>query len=246
MGGKLWGFLNMRWLTGLAGLAGITGVMLYPARRQVYKRRAGALRYWLLAHSYLGVIAAIMLLLHGGKDSGGLLTTTLMISFDLVILTGLFGILCYVAVPRMLTRIEETPLLVDDLRRRREELQKEIAQAAGASSVVQRDFIAKRVVPRFTSFPYVMGQVVKRERLDDALERARQNFAAVLNRINNPKERERLERAIESAATLGRIEALISLHRTLKLWLPAHVITTSLMLALMTIHIIQVIYYASR
>jgi Fe-S-cluster-containing dehydrogenase component len=246
MGGKLWGFLNMRWLTGLAGLAGIIGVMLYPARRQVYKRRAGALRYWLLAHSYLGVIAAIMILLHGGKDSGGLLTTALMISFDLVILTGLFGALCYVAVPRMLTRIEETPLLVDDLKRRRQELQKEIAGTAGASSVVQRDFIAKRVVPRFTSFSYVLGQCFRRERLDDALERAKQHFAVVLNRINNPKERERLERAIESAATLGRVEALISLHRTLKLWLPPHVISTSLMLALMTIHIIQVIYYASR
>jgi hypothetical protein len=32
----------------------------------------------------------------------------------------------------------------------------------------------------------------------------------------------------------------------LKLWLPFHVITTSIMLALMTVHIIQVIYYASR
>jgi Fe-S-cluster-containing dehydrogenase component/CRP-like cAMP-binding protein len=246
MGRKLWGFLNMRWLTGLVGLAGIIGVMFYPARRQIYKRRAGALRYWLLAHTYLGIIAAIIILLHGGKDSGGLLTTALMISFDLVILTGLFGIACYIVVPRMLTRIEETPLLIDDLRRRREELQKEIAETAGASSPVQRDFIAKRVVPRFTSFQYVLGQVVKRERLDDALERAKQHFAVVSNRINNPKERERLEHAIESAATLGRIEALISLHRTLKLWLPFHVITTSLMLALMTVHIIQVIYYASR
>ncbi len=246
LGGKLLGFLDMRWLTGIVGLAGIIGVMLYPARRQIYRRRAGALRYWMLAHSYLGVIAAIMILLHGGADSGGALTTVLMISFDLVILTGLFGIVCYQVVPRLLTRVEETPLLIDDLRRRREELQKGIAETAGASSAAQRDFIAKKVVPRFTSFGYVLGQCFRRERLDDALERARRHFAGVLKKINNPAERERLESAIDSAATLGRVEALIFLHRTLKIWLPLHVITTSLMLALMIVHIIQVIYYASR
>jgi ABC-type sugar transport system ATPase subunit len=37
--------------------------MTYPARRQIYRRRAGPLRYWMLAHSYLGVIAGISLLL---------------------------------------------------------------------------------------------------------------------------------------------------------------------------------------
>jgi len=47
-------------VTGLVGLFGIAGVMTYPARKQVYRRRAGALRYWLLAHIYLGVIAGIV------------------------------------------------------------------------------------------------------------------------------------------------------------------------------------------
>jgi len=32
----------------------------------------------------------------------------------------------------------------------------------------------------------------------------------------------------------------------LKLWLPPHVASTALMLALMIVHIIQVVYYASR
>jgi len=55
-----------------------------------------------------------------------------------------------------------------------------------------------------------------------------------------------LDRAIEAAATLRRIDALIYLHRSLKLWLPPHVASTALMLALMIVHIIQVVYYASR
>ena len=64
-------WLTMRWVTGLVGLIGVAGVMTYPARKQIYRRRAGALRYWLLAHIYLGVMAGIVLLIHGGSHGGG-------------------------------------------------------------------------------------------------------------------------------------------------------------------------------
>src|SRR5207248_11198276 len=82
------GWLTMRWLTGLTGLASIVWVMAYPVRKQIYRRRVGALRYWMLSHIYLGVLAGVLLLAHGGTNSGGLLTTFLMISFDLVIASG--------------------------------------------------------------------------------------------------------------------------------------------------------------
>ncbi|MBC7909819.1 MAG: cyclic nucleotide-binding domain-containing protein, partial [Pyrinomonadaceae bacterium] len=111
--GETW--LTVRWITGLVGLVGIAGVMAYPARKQVYKRRRGALRYWMLAHVYLGVIAGLVLLLHGGWGTGGLLTSLLMVAFDLVILTGLFGLACYIIVPRIMTSIEGDPLLIEDL-----------------------------------------------------------------------------------------------------------------------------------
>src|SRR5205085_1268701 len=72
-------WLTMRWMTGLVGLGSITWVMLYPARKQIYRRRGGALRYWMLSHVYLGILAGVLLLVHGGSDTGGLLTTLLMI-----------------------------------------------------------------------------------------------------------------------------------------------------------------------
>src|SRR5258708_221201 len=84
-------WLTMRWVTGLVGLVGIAGVMTYPIRKPVYRRRAGALRYWLLAHIYLGVIAGIVLLMHGGSHGGGLFASTPLVSVDLVILFGVFG-----------------------------------------------------------------------------------------------------------------------------------------------------------
>jgi hypothetical protein len=98
--------------------------MTYPFRKQVYRRRAGALRYWMLVHVYFGALAGLLLLLHAGSHTGGVLTTLLYVAFDVVIASGLFGIAAYIFAPRILTSIEGEPLLVEDLVARREELQK--------------------------------------------------------------------------------------------------------------------------
>ena len=244
LGARLLGFLNMRWITGLVGLIGIAAVMTYPVRRQVYRKRAGALRYWMLAHSYAGVIAGVMILLHGGTDSGGVFTTILMISFDLVILTGLFGIFCYLVVPRLMTRIEGEPLLIDDLLMRREELQNEIAEAANSPSQPLGNIVKGKVAPRFLSFGNLLKQYLKRESLDEMIESAKREFQPQAGALASEADRQKLARAVEAAATLGRVNALILLHRLLKAWLIPHVVFTSLMLALMVAHIAQVIYFA--
>jgi hypothetical protein len=246
LGERIYSFLNMRWITGIVGLIGIAAVMTYPARRQVYKRRAGPLRYWMLAHAYLGVIAGILILFHGGTRSGGALTTLLMISYDLVIFTGILGIFLYFIAPRMLTRIEGSPLLLDDLKARRQELQKEIATIGSDESEPVRRIVKQRVIPKFISFGFLLRQYLRRENLDEMIEKAKAAFSKERAQLANEKDRRKLDKAIEDAATLRRIDALVYLHRSMKLWLPPHVATTSLMLALMIVHIIQVIYYASR
>ena len=245
MGGSIFGVLNMRWLTGLVGLLGIAVVMTYPFRRQVYTKRRGALRYWLLVHTYAGTIAGLMILLHGGSDSGGWLTTLLMWSFDAVILTGLFGIFVYLAAPRMLTRIEGSPLLIDDLKQRRTELQREIASVASSISPALSDFIRRRVIPRFISGGYLLRQYLQREPLEKMLEAARLEYKPFTDTLTEA-ERNGLLKVVEAAATLRRVDALIYLHQLLKIWLPPHVLSTSLMLALMIVHIIQVVYYLAR
>ena len=56
----------------------------------------------------------------------------------------------------------------------------------------------------------------------------------------------RLMEAVENAATLRRVDALVYLHRLLKLWVAPHVLFTSIMLVLMVIHIVQVVYFNVR
>ncbi len=239
-------WLTMRWLTGLAGLAGIIWVMAYPVRKQIYRRRALALRYWLLSHVYIGVLAGFVLLVHGGTSSGGLLTSLLMISFDLVIASGIFGALCYVIVPRLLTRIEGEPLLVEDLEERREELKRTLLEVTAlAESDELKNLIRGRVRRKFLGFGYLLHQFVYKEDLKTMLAKAREEFrpeSENMSRLDGL----RLAEAVETAATLRHVEALIYLHYLLKIWLPPHVLFTSIMLILLVAHILQVVFFNVR
>jgi Fe-S-cluster-containing dehydrogenase component len=242
-------WLSVRWITGFVGLAGIAWVMAYPLRKQVYRRRAGPLRYWLLTHVYLGIIAGVVLLVHGGLDSGGLLTSLLALAFDLVIVTGIFGAAVYLIVPRMLTAIEGEPLLVEDLIARRRELREQlVGLAARAPDSDRRNRVAQKMRGRFLSFRFLLRQYLKREDLKSMLAHARGEFARELEILQKAgrteTEGQLLLEAVETMATLRRVDALVYLHRLLKVWVAPHVIFTSLMLALMLIHILQAIYFS--
>jgi Fe-S-cluster-containing dehydrogenase component/CRP-like cAMP-binding protein len=239
--GNSW--LTMRWLTGILGLVGIAAVMTYPFRKQVYRRRAGALRYWMLAHIYLGAIAGVVLLFHAGTHTGGLLTTVLYIAFDLVILSGVVGILSYIIAPRIMTRIEGEPLLVEDLEGRQKELENEQKTILEKSQGWLKDEIIQKVYPRFMSKGFLFRQILRREDLKSLLAEAREDFKERITRVATEDERELLLEALETAITLRRVDALLLLHRALRSWIPAHVVSTALMLALMIVHIVQVIFF---
>ncbi len=238
-------WLTVRWITGILGLGGVAAVMTYPMRKQVYRRRAGALRYWMLSHVYLGLVAGVALLLHGGATTGGLLTSLLMITFDAVVLTGIFGIVVYYVAPRVMTSIEGEPLLVEDLQARRTELTELLAEIGQCGSDALRDFIRRKVRGKVFSFRYLLRQYLKREELTELLAAAREEYEAEARALD-PDSRALLLEAVETTVMLRRVDSLIYLHQLLKLWLAPHVVATSLMLALMFVHVVQVIFFAVR
>ncbi|HEX8722404.1 MAG TPA: cyclic nucleotide-binding domain-containing protein [Pyrinomonadaceae bacterium] len=238
-------WLTVRWATGLVGLGGVAAVMTYPLRKQVYRRRAGALRYWMLMHVYAGVAAGLVLLLHGGRTTGGLLTSLLMVSFDAVVVTGLFGVLVYLVAPRVMTSIEGEPLLVEDLRARRDELRETLADIGQRGGPELREFIRRKVRGRVFSFRYLLRQYLRREELTALLAAARETYEAEARSLD-PDSRQLLLEAVEATVTLRRADSLVYLHQLLKLWLAPHVVATALMLALMLVHVVQVVLFALR
>jgi Fe-S-cluster-containing dehydrogenase component/CRP-like cAMP-binding protein len=239
-------WLTMRWLTGLVGLLGVAVVMTYPMRKQVYRRRAGALRYWMLVHVYAGVVAGVVLLLHSGPRLGGFVTSLLYFVFDLVILSGVAGIIAYIVSPKIMTRIEGEPLLIEDLETRRDELRTQAASILKQSEGWLKDEIRERVYPRFSSRGFLWRQFWRREELKPLLAQAREEFKPRTTRLATPDERELLLSAVEAAVTLRRVDALLLLHRTLRSWIPIHVVSTAVMLVLMVVHIAQVVFFNAR
>jgi hypothetical protein len=236
-------WLTMRWLTGLIGLAGVGVVMSYPLRKQIYRRRVGALRYWMLAHVYVGVIAAVVLVFHSGSHTGGLLTSFLYVAFDLTILSGILGIVSYIVAPRIMTRIEGAPLLIEDLEARRKELRSDTRAIFEKSDGWLKEELRDRVYPRFLSYGFLWRQVWRREELKALLAQARQEFKDRTTRLTTDEERSLLISAVETAVTLRRVDALITLHWLLRVWIPMHILSTAVMLALMLVHIGQVIFF---
>jgi Fe-S-cluster-containing dehydrogenase component/CRP-like cAMP-binding protein len=245
LNGKLGGtWLTMRWITGLVGLFGVAAVMTYPLRKQIYRRRAGALRYWMLAHIYLGLLAGIVLLLHAGTSAGGWITSLLYLSFDVVVFSGILGVISYFVAPRILTSIESEPLLIEDLLGRRDELKQELAATVAKSEGWLREEIEDKVEKRFLSRRFLLRQIARRESLKDVMAEARQAFKERTKRLATADERELLLTAVEKAVTLRRVDALILLHQILKQWIPLHAVSTALMLALMIVHIVQAVFFA--
>jgi Fe-S-cluster-containing dehydrogenase component/CRP-like cAMP-binding protein len=236
-------WLTMRWLSGLVGLGGVAVVMTYPFRKQVYRRRAGALRYWLLAHVYIGAIAGVVLLLHSGTRTGGLLTSLLYVAFDLTIISGLIGVVAYVVAPRIMTRIEGEPLLVEDLEKRRDELRQDTRKIYEKSEGWLKDELRDRVFPRFLSYGFLWRQIRRQEELKALLAQARQEFKDRTMRTATEDERDLLIAAVEAAVTLRRVDALLALHWLLRVWIPMHIVSTAVMLALMVVHIVQVVFF---
>ena len=239
-------WLTMRWLTGIAGLVGVAIVMTYPLRKQVYRRRAGALRYWMLAHAYVGAIAGVFLLLHSGTHTGGLLTSLLYVAFDLTIISGLIGVITYGVAPRIMTRIEGEPLLVEDLEKRRDELRQDTRTIYQKSDGWLKEEIRDRVYGRFLSTGFLWRQIWRREELKALLAQARQEFKERTTRTATEEERDLLLAAVEAAVTLRRVDALLALHWFLRFWIPMHIAATSLMLALMLVHVAQVVFFKVR
>ena len=238
-------WLTLRWITGLLGLGSIAGAVTYSGRKQIYTRRVGPLRYWKLAHVYLGLLAGTVLLIHGGRDSGGLLTDCLMVSFDVTIVAGLFGISCYFIVPRIMTSIEGDPLLIEDLRARRQELREQLG-LIDTSDQQLRHLIKEKMRKRFFSLGYLLRQYLRREDLAQVLANAREEYRPDAERLSDPKAQRSLIEAVEATVTLRRVDSLIYLHQLLKLWLAPHVVAASIMLALMLVHITQVILLTVR
>jgi hypothetical protein len=93
--------------SGLAyGVAG-TGLLVYAAllgaRKKVPTWRVGRAQTWLKGHIWLGLLSAVLILLHGRFALGGALTTVMMLLLGTIVASGIFGVVLQQILPRTMT-----------------------------------------------------------------------------------------------------------------------------------------------
>src|SRR5277367_2606869 len=101
--------LALGWIgTALAVLAAGLSV-----RKRLAYQGAGRMSVWLIAHVYVGILAAFAILFHSGLRAGGPLSTWLLAFFALTIVSGLMGWWFSRKLPPLLTAMEERPAIME-------------------------------------------------------------------------------------------------------------------------------------
>lgn len=132
------------------------GMMLFAALLSVRKKfpvlRIGRAKTWMRAHLWLGFLSYPIILLHAAFGVGGALTTTLMVLFTIVLLSGIFGALLQHHIPARITRTVPMETIFDQIDRVVGELCKEaeeiMAQLVPAlESVATKEVVGDRTLP---------------------------------------------------------------------------------------------------
>lgn len=93
-GGTVFGYVS-----GTIGALGMIFLMWYAARKRSYSSTAGTLRAWLGGHIWVGSALLIIVPLHTGFKFGMNMHTTLAVLTLLTVVTGIWGMFLFVAIP---------------------------------------------------------------------------------------------------------------------------------------------------
>jgi hypothetical protein len=228
---------------GTIGALLIIWLMLLGIRKRRYGPGNWSLKDWLSAHVYLGLSLIVIATLHSGFQFGLNIHTLAYILMMLVILSGVFGIVGYARLPRIITRnrrsqtFKEMALEIVDLDRQCVDLALRLGD--DFAQEVQRSQVETRLGG--SNWRQLSGR-------DPNCGTAR--ALSRVRRLANDVPQELRERADALVVALGRKQQLVQrarrdirLKALLDLWLYVHVPLSFALLAALTAHVIAVFYY---
>ena len=225
------GVLLILWLT----LLGIRKRAMTPGR--------WSLKAWTSAHVYLGLSLIVIATLHTGFQFGWNVHTAAYALMMLVIVSGIYGIVVYVAVPAALSNNREEMTqtqMVDALRA----LDRQLHDAAQPLNQYQADLVQASLVqdPFGGSLVARLSGRYPRCATQRTFDTIRERTGPQPDLGGDPLERidALLERKI---AMLAQLRRHLRLRALLEIWLYVHVPATFALIAALTAHIVSVFFY---
>jgi len=237
-GGSWYGYV-----LGTVGAVLILWLTALGIRKRAMTRGAWSLKAWTSAHVYLGLSLIVIGTLHTGFSFGWNVHTLAYALMMLVILSGMFGIAVYAALPAALStnrdEMTETQML-DSLRALDRQLH-DAAQplthdmAQVVQGALEQDAFGGSVWNRLTgNYP--------RCATSSALVQVRAVTGPKADLGGDPLEK--VDTLLErKQAMLGKLRRHLRLRALLEVWLYVHVPATIALLAALSAHIVSVFFY---
>jgi hypothetical protein len=223
-----------------------TSLALLAAALSIRKRMAyqgvGRLSAWLAAHIYLGIVSAFAIFYHSGLRAGGPLSTWLLAFFSLTVVSGLMGWWFARKLPPLLSAIEESPAILEDLLSTRAECLQGMLELASGGSADFRALVQQRLMKETASWSRMFRFYQRRSTLAQELPAFQKEQTLSLERLQ-PQEQLAYQRAAEYALRVNKMNAELFLQRVLRGWLTVHIVSTGTMFGLAAVHIFTALYY---
>jgi len=241
-------------------------LMWFGIRKRRYNSRMGTAVGWLSAHVYLGLSLIILATLHTGFQFGFNVHTLAYILMILVIISGVYGVYCYMHYPKLMTdnRGETAP---DSLLRQIKEIDRQALSIAsqvdeGTHEKVLNSIRSTRVGGSVFSIIFgrykkvnldgLAAEAKEKEKKAPDLEKmsADSTMAFMASRIAHGREdKSELLRQLTDLLIGQKEKLLKQLRRDLQfkaymdLWLYIHIPLTFALFAALIVHIISVFFY---
>lgn len=223
-----------------------TALVLVTAALSIRKRFAyqgvGKMSAWLTAHIYLGIAAACAIFYHAGLQAGGPLTTWLLAVFSLTVISGLVGWWFARKLPPLLTAIEETPAIQEDLIALRAECLQGMLEFSSRGSPEFKALVERRLMKETASWSRMLRFYRRKSTLAQELPCFLKEYDVFIARLP-AQERFAFQRAAEYALRVNKMNAELLLQRVMRGWLTFHIVSTGTMFALAAVHIFTALYY---
>lgn len=229
-------------ILGLLALLWMLVLSLYGVRKHVPTWAWGTREGWMRVHSYLGIVAGLTVLFHADFRFGGLVTSLTAGSYLLVVASGIYGVISYSVVPKMMTA-EDDQVTPKDLTERIEKLQVDIrALAEGKSAtfrqVAKGELRSPRRIGSLQLLLYSRARQMKRGKTEEigrklALcpEPEREDFRKMFVLV---MQKTRFEESL-----LPKLRYLLLLHG----WMRIHLLSTAVAYATLLAHVASVAFY---
>ena len=237
-GGSWYGYI-----LGTIGVLLILWLSMLGIRKRAITRGRWSLKAWTSAHVYLGLALIVIATLHTGFQFGWNVHTLAYVLMMLVILSGVYGIMVYAALPQGLSdaRSEMTgPQMIDAVNSLDKQIQSSAQPLSDADSEV--------VLGSLGEDPF--GGGVWR-RLSGSYPRCGNRRALQIMRGRLAETSGKQQQAVEQvvtllerkAAALQRVRGYVQRRALLEIWLYVHIPLTFALIAALLAHVVSVFFY---